>query len=118
MSNNENFWVESPDHPIQLNANNFHDARQHYKNLVVDCWAEWCGPCLMIAPVIKELAKAHQGKVVYAKVNADTDPQVLGEYGIMSIPTLLVFQDGEMVDQIIGAVPRPVLEDRLAPLLK
>ena len=118
MSDNENTWEENPDHPITLNAQNFHDARQHYPNLVVDCWADWCGPCKMIAPVLEAMAKDHQGKLVFAKVNADTDPQVLGEYGIMSIPTLLVFKDGEMLDQIVGAVPRPVLEDRLAPLFK
>ena len=118
MSDNENTWEENPDHPITLTTDNFHDALKHYSNLVVDCWADWCGPCKMIAPVLEAMAKDHQGKLVFAKVNADTDPQVLGEYGIMSIPTLLVFKDGEMLDQIVGAVPRPVLEDRLAPLFK
>ena len=113
MANLEN----SPDHPISLNATNFHEAVGHYPLIIVDCWAEWCGPCRMISPILDEMAKDYQGKIVIGKVNADTDPQVLGEFGIMSIPTLLVFKDGQKVDQIVGAMPRQALEARLEPYL-
>jgi thioredoxin 1 len=108
-------FVENPEQPITLTTSNFHDAVKHYPFIVVDCWAEWCGPCRMISPILDEMAKEHKGKLVVGKVNADTDPQVLMEYGIMSIPTLLVFKNGEKVDQIVGAMPRQMLESRLEP---
>ena len=106
-------FEESPDHPITLTSANFHEAVGHYPFIIVDCWAEWCGPCRMMSPILDEMAKDHKGKLVFGKVNADTDPQVLGEFGIMSIPTLLIFKNGQKVDQIVGAMPRQVLEARL-----
>ena len=106
-------FEDNPDHPITLTTDNFHEAVKHYPFILVDCWADWCGPCHMIAPVLDQMAKDHTGKMVIGKVNADTDPQVLREHGIMSIPTLLVFKNGEKVDQIVGAMPRQVLESRL-----
>jgi thioredoxin 1 len=106
---------ENPDHPIHLTSDNFHDAVKQYPFLVVDCWAEWCAPCWIIAPIIEEMAKEYQGKIVFGKVDADQDPEILGEFGIMSIPTLLIFKDGQKVDQIVGAMPRPMLELRLQP---
>ena len=112
-----NNFVENPDHPIALTTSNFHEAVQHYPFLVVDCWAEWCGPCRMISPILDQMAKDNKGKMVIGKINADTDPQVLMEYGIMSIPTLLIFKNGEKVDQIVGAMPRQMLESRLEPLM-
>jgi thioredoxin 1 len=110
-------WDEQPDHPITLKTENFHDAVAHYPLLVVDCWAGWCAPCHMIAPVIEELAKDYKGKMVFGKVDADADPAVLQEFGIMSIPTLLVFKNGKKVDQLIGAMPKAMLESRLTPHL-
>ena len=108
-------FEENPDHPIELTSENFHDAVKHYPFLIVDCWAAWCGPCHMIAPILEQMAKDYQGKIAIGKVDADSDPQILGEFGIMSIPTLLVFKDGVKVDQIVGAMPRQVLESRLEP---
>jgi len=78
--------------------------------VVADFWAEWCGPCRMIAPVLKELAKDYKDKLKVAKINVDEEPDLASRYGIQSIPTLLFFKGGQMVKQQIGAVPRPVLE--------
>jgi len=70
---------------------------------VVDFWAEWCGPCRMVAPVVEELAAEYQGKVRFARMNVDENPTTPAKYGIMSIPTLILFKNGEAVDKIIGA---------------
>ena len=74
--------------------------------VVVDFWAVWCGPCRMVAPIVDELATEYDGKVGFAKLNVDENPEVSMKYGIRSIPTLLVFKDGKPVDQIVGALPR------------
>ena len=78
--------------------------------VIADFSAEWCGPCRMIAPVLKELAKDYKDKLKIAKINVDEEPDLASRFGIQSIPTLLFFKGGQMVKQQIGAVPRPVLE--------
>jgi thioredoxin 1 len=78
--------------------------------VVADFWAEWCGPCRMITPVLKELAKDYKDKLKVVKINVDEEPDLASRFGIQSIPTLLFFKGGQMVKQQIGAVPRPVLE--------
>ena len=78
--------------------------------VVVDFWAEWCGPCRMIAPVLKELAKDYKDKLKVAKINVDEEPDLASRYGIQSIPTMLFFKGGQMVKQQIGAVPKHILE--------
>ena len=78
--------------------------------VVADFWAEWCGPCRMIAPILMELARDYKDRLKVAKINVDEEPDLASRYGIQSIPTLLFFKDGQMVKQQIGAVPRPVLE--------
>jgi thioredoxin 1 len=78
--------------------------------VVADFWAEWCGPCRMIAPILKELARDYKDRLKIAKINVDEEPDLASRYGIQSIPTLLFFKGGEMVRQQIGAVPRAVLE--------
>ncbi len=78
--------------------------------VVVDFWAEWCGPCRMIAPILKELAKDYKDKLKVVKINVDQEPDLASRYTIQSIPTLLFFKGGQLVKQQIGAVPRPVLE--------
>jgi len=77
---------------------------------LIDFWAPWCGPCKMIAPILEELAGELGGKAKIVKINIDDNPQVAGQYGIMSIPTLLLFKDGKKVDQKVGALPKPALK--------
>ena len=78
--------------------------------LVVDCWAPWCGPCRMVAPVIEELAKGFAGKVTFAKLNVDQNQGISTRYRIQSIPTMLFFKNGKMVDQKLGAMPKAMLQ--------
>ncbi|MBW8004831.1 MAG: thioredoxin [candidate division NC10 bacterium] len=84
---------------------------------IVDFWAEWCAPCRMIAPILEELAQQYAGKVTVAKLNVDENPQAAARFGIRSIPTLLFFKGGERVDQVIGAVPRGVIQSKLGAYL-
>ncbi|MBL7197435.1 MAG: thioredoxin [Candidatus Omnitrophica bacterium] len=105
--------IDSPNYPIVLNENSFDRAVSKYSFLVVDCWAEWCMPCLMVHPVIESLAKKHEGKIAFGKLNVDENREIASSFGIMSIPTLLVFKDGKNVDSIIGAIPEEALEEKL-----
>ncbi len=82
--------------------------------VLVDFWAEWCGPCKMIAPMVEELANEYQGKLKVAKLDVDNNQQVSMQYGIRSIPTLLIFKGGRVVDQVIGAVPKKVLVEKVS----
>jgi len=84
--------------------------------LMVDFWAEWCGPCRAIAPVLEELARDSGGRVTLAKVNVDENPGLAARYGIRSIPTILLVKEGKVVDQVIGAVPKTQLQKKLAAL--
>jgi thioredoxin 1 len=80
---------------------------------VVDFWAPWCGPCRLVAPLIEQLASEYAGRVKFAKLNVDEAPGIANEYGIRSIPTIAIFQDGKPVDGVIGAVPRAQLQARI-----
>ena len=86
--------------------------------VVVDFWAVWCGPCRMIAPIVEELSTQYEGKVSFVKLNVDENPEVSMKYGIRSIPTLLVFKNGKPVDQVVGAVPKRVLQQHVDAALK
>ncbi|MEM3209469.1 MAG: thioredoxin, partial [Saccharolobus sp.] len=84
---------------------------------VVDFWAEWCAPCLILAPVIEELAKDYP-QVGFGKLNSDENPDIAARYGVMSLPTVILFKNGEPVDAVLGAVPREEIEYRLKSLLE
>jgi thioredoxin 1 len=99
---------------LELNAATFDDTVKKSPLLVVDCWAEWCAPCRMLSPVIEELARDYQGKITFGKLNVDDNQSVAARYQVMSIPTLLIFKNGILVDQKVGALPRNVLEPELA----
>lgn len=99
---------------IVLTDANFDEVVNSGKPVLVDFWAEWCGPCKMIGPVVEELAGDYDGKAVVAKLNVDENPQTTAKFGVRSIPTLLVFKGGQVVDKQVGAVPKSVLNQKLA----
>ncbi len=98
---------------IEITDSNFEEIINSEKPVLVDFWAEWCGPCKMIGPVVEELAGDYEGKAVVGKVDVDANPVVSAKFGIRSIPTLLVFKNGEIVDKQVGAVPKGVLSQKL-----
>ena len=106
-----------PKKPIELTDSSFDEIVKKYPLIVVDCWAPWCAPCIIVAPIIENLAKKYVGKIVFGKLNVDGNKRVAIKYGVMSIPTLLVFKKGKLVDRIIGAMPEPLLESRIKPYL-
>ncbi|MBI4850011.1 MAG: thioredoxin [Nitrospirae bacterium] len=85
--------------------------------VMVDFWATWCGPCKIIAPVVEELAKEYAGKVTFAKVNTDENPDLASRYNIRGIPTLIFFKNGKMLEQVVGAVPKGQLKSKIDSLM-
>src|SRR5689334_2449917 len=104
---------------IEINDSNFEEVvLKSTKPVLVDFWAEWCGPCRMVGPVVEELSKDYDGRAVVGKVDVDSNPNISMKYGIRNIPTLLIFKNGEIVDKQVGAVPKSVLAGKLEGQLK
>jgi thioredoxin 1 len=102
---------------VHLTEQTFDEALAANQNLMmVDFWAEWCGPCRAIGPVLEDLARSSNGTVTLAKVNVDENPGLAARYGIRSIPTILFVKDGKVRDQVVGAVPKPQIQAKLAAL--
>ncbi len=100
--------------PVEVTDANFKSEVLESKTpVLVDFWAEWCGPCKMVAPVVEELAKEYDGKLRVGKVDVDSNQQTAMQFGVRSIPTLLIFKNGKVVDQIVGAVPKRMLAEKV-----
>jgi thioredoxin len=93
------------------------DVLENDKIVVVDFWAPWCGPCKMVSPIIEELAKEYDGKVVVGKMNTDENPEVAGQYNVMSIPTVMVFKNGKPVQALIGAQGKQTYKTEIEKVL-
>ena len=105
------------DKPIEITDVTFKETIQNHSLVVVDCWAAWCAPCRMVAPIIDEMARDYAGKILFGKLNVDENREVATQYEIMSIPTLLVFKNGQLVDRVVGAMPRQMLEPKITRYL-
>jgi len=104
-----------PNTPINMTDADIDGNIGKYQTVVVDCWAPWCGPCRMVGPIVEDLAREMKGKIVFGKLNVDENQATSAKYRIMSIPTLLVFKNGELADRIIGAMPKDALKAKLTP---
>ena len=101
--------------PIEVTDATFqNEVIKSDKPVLVDFWAEWCGPCKMIAPVVEELAKEYDGRLKVGKVDVDSNQAVSMQYGVRSIPTLLIFKGGKVVEQVVGAVPKRMLAEKVS----
>ncbi|HEY4612390.1 MAG TPA: thioredoxin [Bacteroidota bacterium] len=101
--------------PFEITDANFEtEVIKSEKPVLVDFWAEWCGPCRMVAPIVEELAKEYNGTLKVGKMDVDSNPQVSMQYGIRSIPTLLIFKGGRVVEQVVGAVPKRILTEKVS----
>jgi len=109
--------IELPGKPIIVTDATVDAASNQYPLLILDCWAEWCGPCRMIGPIIEELAAEMKGRVVFGKLNVDENPQTANRFRISAIPTLMIFKDGKLIDKLVGAYPKPSLVAKIQKYL-
>lgn len=98
---------------VEITDQNFQEITGAEQLSMVDFWAVWCGPCRIVAPIVEQLADEYTGQVTVGKMDVDSNPRTPAQFNVRSIPTILFFKDGKVVDQVIGAVPRPVLESKI-----
>jgi thioredoxin 1 len=114
LKGEKNMQNNSQDAPFDINDADFDETVKKYKIIAIDCWAPWCGPCRMMTPVIDELAKEMKDKIIFCKINVDENPITSIKYKILTIPTLLIFKNGNLVDRLIGAIPKDELKNKLS----
>lgn len=102
---------------VTITNENFESLKNGDKPLVVDFWATWCGPCRMVGPIISEMAEKYDGKIVVGKCDVEESDDLAAEFGIRNIPTVLFFKNGEIVDKLVGAVPKAKFEEKFEALL-
>ena len=102
---------------MEITSQNFNELIAQGKPVVVDFWATWCGPCKKIAPLVEELAAEYEGQAIIGKVNVEEEDDLVAQFGIRNIPTVLFFKDGAVVDKVVGAVPKSELEGKLKAIL-
>ena len=102
---------------LQITDSNFEEYLNAGKPMVLDFWAEWCGPCRMVAPIIDEWAQEYEGRVTIGKMDVDNNDDVVGQFGIRNIPTVLFFKNGEVVDKIVGATSKDKFVQKIEALL-
>lgn len=104
--------------PIELTDDNFEvEVLKSDKPVLVDFWAAWCGPCRVVSPIVEEISKEYEGKLKVGELDVDNNSRIASQYGIMSIPSLLFFKGGQVVDQVVGAVPKQQLTDKVDKIL-
>ena len=107
------------DNLVILDSNNFEkEVVESEIPVIIDFWAEWCAPCRMIAPIFKELAGEYEGKLKFGKLNVDENQDIAMRYGIQGIPTMMIFKKGMIVDRIVGAMPKPLLKQKIDQILE
>jgi thioredoxin 1 len=109
--------VELPDKPVVVTDATIDATASRYPVFILDCWAEWCGPCRMIGPIIEQLAMEMKGKAVFGKLNVDENIETANKYRISAIPTLMIFKDGKLIDKLVGAYPKPALAAKIQKFL-
>ncbi len=102
---------------LEFNDSNIKEIIESGKPVVIDLWAEWCGPCRLIGPFIEELAEEYAGKVEIGKMNVDENSDTPNEFGVRNIPTVLFFKDGKLADKVVGAVPKAKLQEKIQSIL-
>ena len=109
--------VQFPNKPIVITDATVDSAASQYPIFILDCWAQWCGPCRMLGPIIEELARDLSGKIVFGKLNVDENMQTSNKHNISAIPTMLVFKNGKLVDKLVGAYPKATLAAKIQKYL-
>jgi len=109
--------IQYPNKPIVITDKDLEQSATQYPLLILDCWAEWCGPCRTLGPIIEELANEMSGKVVFGKLNVDQNMAIANKYRISAIPTMLVFKNGRLIDKIVGAYPKGALAAKIQKYL-